>query len=74
MWLLFVQPSPPPIAVSQVGGTDVVEDSRWEEIKSELFSDLPRVVTSYHLDLPPSILSTGSASFGFQLLTLTELF
>lgn len=43
------------------------EDSRCEEMKSELIRDLPRVVISYHFDLLPNILSIGSTSFSFQL-------
>lgn len=63
--LLFDQPSPLFIPASQVGSTDVEEDSRCEEIKSELIRDLPRVVISYHLDLLPKILSIGLTSFSF---------
>lgn len=48
--LLFDQPSPLPVPASQVGSADVEEDSRSEGIKSELISDLPRVVISNRLD------------------------
>lgn len=70
--LLFDRPSPLPIPASQAGSADVEEDSRSEEIKSELISDLPRVVISNHLDLLPSILSIGSTALYFQFSLNTD--